>query len=152
MTLAFRTAVEADLDTVAALIDAAYAHYVPILGRARPMDDDHLARLSREETFLLEDDGRPVAVTSMSLEDDAIHIFNIAVEPAEQGKGHLRRILTFAEDKARAIGANRLTLYTHSHMTRNRAVYPHLGFTAVREEETADGHRIVFFERPLAGA
>jgi ribosomal protein S18 acetylase RimI-like enzyme len=151
MTLSFRTAAEADLPIVAAIVDAAYVHYIPILGgrKPRPMIDDHAARIARGETFLLEDAGLPVAVTSMHPEDDAIHIFNIAVHPEAQGVGHLRRILDFAERRARAAGARRLTLFTNALMERNRAIYPHMGFVETRQENAPGGYHIVFFERPV---
>jgi N-acetylglutamate synthase-like GNAT family acetyltransferase len=154
MALTFRTAVEADLPTVAAIIDAAYVHYIPILGGRKPMPmlDDHAARIARGETFLLEDEGRPVAVTSMHPENDAMHIFNIAVHPDAQGNGHLRRILGFAEERARAARAGRLTLFTNALMERNRAIYPHMGFVETRQEDVPGGYRIVFFERRLGPA
>ncbi len=152
MALTFRTAIAQDLPIVAAIIEAAYAYYIPILGgrKPRPMTDDHAARIGRGETFLLEHDGRPVAVTSMHQEDDAIHIFNIAVHPDEQGRGHLRRVLAFAEEQARAAGMRRLTLLTNALMERNRAIYRHMGFVEVRQEDAPGGYRIVFFERGLA--
>ena len=154
MVVGFRPALEQDLPIVAAIIEAAYVHYVPILGgrKPRPMMDDHGARIARGETFLLEDDGRPVAVTSMHPEGDAMHIFNIAVHPDAQGQGHLRRVLDFAEVRARATGAARLTLYTNALMERNRAIYPHMGFVEVRQEDAPGGYRIVYFERTLADA
>jgi N-acetylglutamate synthase-like GNAT family acetyltransferase len=154
MVIAFRAAAQEDLPVVAAIIEAAYVHYIPILGgrKPRPMTDDHAARIARGETFLLEDDGRPVAVISMYQEDDAIHIFNIAVHPDEQGRGHLRRVLAFAEEQARAAGMRRLTLFTNALMERNRAIYPHMGFVEVRQEDAPGGYRIVFFERTLKDA
>lgn len=149
--VAFRAATEADLPQIITIIEAAYLHYVPILGgrRPRPMDDDHAARIERGETFLLEDAGRPVGVTSMARQGDAMHIFNIAIHPDAQGMGHLRRVLGFAEERGRASGARRLTLFTNGRMTRNRAIYPHVGFTQVHEEDAPGGHTIVFFEKPL---
>lgn len=149
--LAFRPANESDAPTVAAIIEKAYQHYIPVLGgrKPRPMLDDHAARIARGETFLLEEDHAAVAVTSMGPEDGAMHIFNIAVHPAAQGKGHLRRILAFAEDRARTTGADRLTLYTNALMTRNRAIYLHFGFVEQRREELPGGYSVVFLERRL---
>lgn len=151
MVLAFRVATEADLPAIVSIIEAAYSHYIPILGgsRPRPMEDDHPARIDRGETYLLEDGGEPRAVTSMAPEDGAMHIFNIAVHPEAQGNGHLRRILDFAEERARAAGLDRLTLYTNALMERNRAIYPHMGFSEVRQEDVAGGFRVVLFEKPV---
>lgn len=151
MTVTFRLATPADIPAIAAVIDAAYRHYIPILGgrKPRPMTDDHAARIARGETWLLEDDGRAVGVTSMFVNGDAVHIFNIAIHPDAQGAGHLRGVFAFAEDMARAAGVNRLTLFTNALMERNRAVYAHLGFVEQREEDAPGGYRIVFMERPL---
>ena len=57
-------------------------------------------------------------------------------------------MLAFAEAKARDDGLGLLTLYTNQLMTRNRAVYAHLGFVEVGTEE-ANGYTIVFMQRPV---
>jgi hypothetical protein len=62
------------------------------------------------------------------------------------------RVLDFSEERARAAGAVRLTLYTNALMERNRAIYPHMGFIEVRQEDAPGGYRIVYFERLLADA
>lgn len=154
MSVTFHRAALADVPAVAAIIDAAYRHYIPVLGgrKPRPMLDDHAARIERGETYLIEVDGDRVGVTSMHHQDDAIHIFNIAILPQAQGRGLLRQVFGFAESKARECGATKLTLFTNALMPRNRAIYTHLGFTEVREEDTPGGYRVIFFERPLTPA
>ena len=63
-----RPAKSADLPAVVALIDAAYRHYVPILGRRpRPMDDDQQAQTTGHEVVaealdLTDDDDRVAEV------------------------------------------------------------------------------------------
>ena len=140
-----------DLAAVSGLIDAAYSHYIPIIGRVpRPMKDDHAARISRGEHFVLEDAGRILGVITLETGcADALHIYNIALHPDAQGRGLLHRLLAFAEDRARLGALHWLTLYTNVVMTRNRAIYAHLGFVELREEES-DGYRIVFMQRPVA--
>lgn len=150
MSVIFRAAHSDDVPVVAGIIDAAYEHYVPILGgKPRPMLDDHAARIGRGETYLIEKDGRALGVTSMSREDDAIEIFNIAIRPEAQGRGLLREVFAFAEAQARAAGAVRLVLYTNALMERNRAIYGHLGFVETRVEPVPGGGQRVYFERPL---
>jgi N-acetylglutamate synthase-like GNAT family acetyltransferase len=153
MSATFRPATADDVPLVASIIDRAYEHYIPILGgrKPRPMTDDHAARIGRGETSLMEDDGTPVGVVSLSLEGDALHIFNVAILPAAQGRGLLRQLFAFAEARARGAGARRLTLYTNALMERNRTIYSHIGFTEVRQEDVPGGYRVVFFERPIAG-
>jgi GNAT superfamily N-acetyltransferase len=154
MPATFRRAPAADAPVVATIVDAAYEHYIPVLGGRKPMPmlDDHAARIGRGETYLINDADNCVGVTSMHQDGDAIHIFNIAILPVAQGRGLLRDVFAFAEAQAREAGAVRLTLFTNALMERNRAIYTHMGFSEAREEDTPDGHRIVFFERPLGPA
>jgi ribosomal protein S18 acetylase RimI-like enzyme len=151
MSTTIRPATAADIPAVVALIDAAYRHYIPILGgrRPRPMDDDQQARIAAGELFVLADDGPLLGVVTMAVQADAVHIFNLAVHPDAQGRGLLRRLVGFAEDAARAQNLPRLTLFTNAAMTRNRAIYAHLGFRQLREETTPAGYQVVFMERPL---
>jgi ribosomal protein S18 acetylase RimI-like enzyme len=146
-----RPAVTADIPAAVALIDAAYRNYVPLMGgrRPRPMDDDQAARIAAGELFVLEEDGRMLGVMTMQLEAEAMHIFNLAIAPAAQGRGLLHALLAFAEATARREGRPKLTLYTNVVMTRNRAIYAHLGFVETGEHVTPAGYRIVFLERPV---
>ena len=146
-----RPATPADLPNVVALVHAAYQHYIPILGgrRPRPMDDDYAARLSGGQLFVLEDARGIEGVVVMEVRADSVHIFNLAVHPDAQGRGLLRQLIGFAEAAARRHGLPKLTLYTNVAMTKNRAIYAHLGFVETREETSPGGYQIVFMERPL---
>jgi ribosomal protein S18 acetylase RimI-like enzyme len=147
---AIRQAEAADEAAIAALIDAAYSHYIPIIGRTpRPMLDDHAARIAAGEHFVADAGGGLLGVITLTAgRPDALHIFNIAVRPDAQGRGLLRELLAFAESEARARGKTWLTLYTNVAMTANRAIYNHLGFIELGEEE-GQGYKIVFMERAV---
>ncbi|MDB5530009.1 MAG: GCN5-related N-acetyltransferase [Devosia sp.] len=151
MAVSIRLAQAEDVPAIADLIDAAYQHYVPIIGgKPRPMLDDHAARTARGENFVCKDDDALLAVIALTQEQPAaLHIFNIAVHLDAQGRGLLRQLLAFAEAKARDGGLPLLTLYTNQLMTRNRAIYARLGFAEVGTEE-ANGYKIVFMQRPVA--
>lgn len=154
MPFMFRIAGPEDVPLIAAIIDAAYTDWIPVLGgrKPRPMLDDHAVRIRRGETWIVERDDMPVAVTSMALNDNgAMHVFNIAVHPEAQGTGVVRRVLDFADKQARAAGASRVTLYTNALMRSNRAIYAHLGFNELHESDAPGGYRVVFFERALTG-
>jgi len=150
---AIRQAEAADEAAIAALIEAAYSHYIPIIGRKpRPMLDDHAARIVAGEHYVAEGDGALLGVITLTAgHPDALHIFNIAVHPEAQGRGLLRQLLAFAEREARQRGLHWLTLYTNVAMVKNRAIYNHLGFVELREEE-GQGYRIVFMERAVPAA
>jgi ribosomal protein S18 acetylase RimI-like enzyme len=149
MPSTIRPATTADVPTIVSLIDAAYRHYIPLLGgrRPRPMDDDQTARVARGELFVLEDGDVLLGVVTMAVQDDAVHIFNLAVHPDAQGRGLLRRLIGFAEATAQKQKRPKLTLFTNAAMTRNRAIYAHLGFRQVREETSPGGYQTVFMER-----
>jgi len=146
-----RPATPADIPAVVALIDAAYKHYIADLGgrRPRPMDDDQALRVANKELFVLKDNETLLGVITMQRQPDSIHIFNLAIHPEAQGGGLLHRLIDFAEATARRENKPRLTLYTNVVMTRNRAIYAHLGFTELGEHEAPGGYRIVFMERPV---
>jgi ribosomal protein S18 acetylase RimI-like enzyme len=147
-----RLAVAKDVAVVTAITDAAYQHYVPILGRKpRPMLDDHAARIARGETFLVEDGAEPVGLIALVPEPEALHIFSIAIRPEAQGHDLLNVLLGHAEAMARRHSLPKLTLITNALMTRNRAIYAHLGF-AEMGIEAGDGYEIVFMERPIRDA
>ncbi len=152
MSIAFRIATGADIPILAGVIERAYAGWVPELGgrRPRPMDDDHAARTARGENWLAyEADESVVGMIALVERDDALHIFNIAVDPATQGRGLLRLLLGFAELRARELGLTRLTLFTNVEMARNVEIYRHLGFAERRREMAAGGYEIVFMERDV---
>lgn len=116
------------------------------------MDDDQAARLANGELFVLEENGTLLGVITMQRQVDAIHIFNLAVHPEAQGRGLLHELIDFAEAAARGENKPRLTLYTNVVMTKNRAIYAHLGFTELGEHEAPGGYRIVLMERPVPAA
>ena len=146
-----RAATPDDLPAVVALIDAAYRHYIPAMGgrRPRPMDDDQASRVTNGELFVLEDSETLLGVITMQRQPAAIHIFNLAILPDAQGRGLVHQLIDFAEATARRERKSKLTLYTNVVMTRNRAIYAHLGFTELGEHEAPGGYRIVFMERPV---
>lgn len=146
-----RPATQADIPAVVALIDAAYRHYIAQIGRRpRPMDDDQHARLAGGQLFVLDDSGTILGVVTMEIQGEAVHIFNLAVAPEAQGRGLLRELIGFAEDAARRERKPKLTLYTNVVMTKNRAIYAHLGFVETGEHLAPGGYHIVFMERPVA--
>jgi ribosomal protein S18 acetylase RimI-like enzyme len=129
VTIELRAAETDDGAAVAALVDAAYRHYVPRLGmRPGPMDADY-ARVLRDDDVLLALDGDElVGVLVLSRHDDAFYVENVAVAPSRQKTGLGRQFLSLAEDAARRAGFGAITLYTHEGMSENLALYRRLGY------------------------
>lgn len=129
------------------LVRAAYAKYIPRLGREpAPMLDDYAARIAAGQAWILEEEGRPLGVLILEDEAGALLLCNIAVAPDAQGKGIARRLIAFTEAEARRRGHARLRLYTNEKMVENVAMYPRLGFTETHRGDEA-GHRRVYFEK-----
>lgn len=144
-----RRAEAAEAAAIRDLVRAAYAHYVPRIGREPgPMGDDVAAQIAAGQVFV-PDDGPLEAV--LVLVDDADHLLlhNVAVAPAAQGKGLGLQLVAAAEAEARARGYSVIRLYTHRKMTENQALYAGLGY---RETHRAVEHGLarVFFEKVLS--
>jgi ribosomal protein S18 acetylase RimI-like enzyme len=124
-----RTAMAADAQKIGAIARAAYAKYVPRIGREPPpMVADFAAFIARNVTFVIEDDGELRGFTIAWPEEDAYLIDNIAVDPLVQGRGLGRKLIEHAVDEARRLGLSALRLYTNVAMTENLAMYRRIGF------------------------
>jgi GNAT superfamily N-acetyltransferase len=125
-----RLALPEEHDTVRALVRAAYAHYVARIGREpMPMDDDYRAHIAAGEAWVTtRDDGTIIGVLVLIDESDALLLDNVAVTEDEQGRGHGRALIAFAEQEAVRRGHRTLRLFTNVKMTENITLYRRLGF------------------------
>lgn len=144
---AVRLATAGDLLRIGTVIERAYAPYVGRLDRPpAPMVRDYAATVDQGLVWVT---GDPIdGLISMTTADGSLLVENVAVDPARQGRGIGRRLLTFAEDEAKRRRLHRLTLYTNEAMTENLLLYAHLGYREVRRA-TEDGYRRVFMEKLL---
>lgn len=138
-----------DAQALRELVRAAYAVYVPRLGREpAPMLDDYAARIDAGQAWILEQDGAALGALILEDEPDGLLLYNIAVAPPAQGQGIGKRLIAFTETEARRRGYALLRLYTNEKMVENVAMYPRLGFVETRRGDEA-GHRRVYFEKRL---
>jgi ribosomal protein S18 acetylase RimI-like enzyme len=115
-----------EAEAVRALVRAAYAPWVAVVGREPgPMRDDYAA-LCAAGAVWMDESGQALCV--LLEKEGALLLDNIAVSPAAQGKGLGRRLVGFAAEEARRRGLPAVTLYTHVRMETNIAIYAHLGF------------------------
>jgi len=144
-----RRAVAADVPGIRAVVDAAYALYVPRIGREpAPMTADYARLVAAQEVWVGETDGRVVGVLVIRVSGDALELENVAVDPAEQGHGHGRALVSFAESHARERGLGAVELYTNEAMSENIELYPRLGFVETGRR-VEDGYRRVYFRKTL---
>jgi ribosomal protein S18 acetylase RimI-like enzyme len=140
-----RPAVAADAPGLRALVESAYAVYVPRIGlRPAPMDADYDDLVSRGLVTVAEVEGEMAGALVLIPAADHLLIDNVAVDPAHQGEGIGAALMRVAEERAQASGIGELRLYTHRLMTENRAWYARLGYEETGREQQ-DGFDRVFF-------
>ena len=143
-----RAASSADVAAIEALIAAAYAKWVPLIGREpKPMTVDYARALVDHRIDLIEADGALCGLIEMAVEERALLIVNVAVAPDRQGQGLGRRLLAHAERVAAERGLARLRLYTNGLFTENIRLYERFGYRIDREE-TFPGGQIVHLSKP----
>jgi ribosomal protein S18 acetylase RimI-like enzyme len=125
----FRSANAADADAVAQLVDAAYRHYVERIGmQPGPMTQDYDRVIRTAKVHLAKRDESLVGVIVLDVDDEGFVIENVAVHPAERGRGLGRLLLHRAEAEARRAGFDSIHLYTHEQMTENLVLYSRIGY------------------------
>lgn len=126
--LCIRLAQHADLPLVERITNAAYVHYLPVLGYPPvPVTENYRPRIDRGEVWLAEVGGVPIGVLVLERHPDHIMIFSVAVLPEHHRKGYGLALLRFAEEQGRAWGVAEVRLRTGVLMTRNIALYWSLG-------------------------
>ncbi len=131
------------------LVRAAYAHYVPRLGREpAPMTDDYATRIAAGQAWIVEAGGVPVAALVLEDHAEGLLLDNLAVAEAARGQGLGRALMEFAEAEARRRQHRRIYLYTNEKMVENIAIYARLGYAETHRAEQG-GHRRVFMEKHL---
>ena len=124
-----RPARHADAAPVSAIVDAAYAAYVPRIGRKPgPMLDDYAARIAAGQVWVMEREGALAGVLVLEETAGGFLLDNVAVAPERHGQGLGRILLTFAEREAARRGWPEINLYTNAAMTENIALYQRIGY------------------------
>jgi len=135
-----RRAAAEDAAAVRALTRAAYAKWVPLIGREpKPMQAgyERAVREHRIDLALLADELAGLIETIE--QPDHLLIENVAVAPAFQGRGLGRRLMAHAEQLAVELGRTELRLYTNARFAENVALYRRLGYRIDREEASTLG-------------
>ena len=133
--IAIRKAAPGDAAIVASITDAAYAKYVPLMGRKpQPMTADYQQILAEHPVWLVWIDEHPAGVLVLMHEPDAMLIYSVAIAPAHQKSGLGRRLLAWAESEARRAGYAHIRLFTNALMEANIALYRRLGYVETGRE------------------
>ena len=148
-TLPLRTALPHEGAALRELARAAYARWVPVLGREpRPMMADYEAAVATFRFDVIEMDGRLVASLQSEPRDGHYWVESVAVAPELQGQGIGQRLLAHAEVLAREAGLSEIRLLTNGKMTDNRRLYAKVGYVEDLEEPFGDG-TVVYLSKRL---
>src|ERR1022692_2903768 len=100
-----RIASAADAVAVHAIVDAAYGFYISRIGKPPgPMLDDYAKRIAGGQVWILASAGDILGILVLEETPDGLLLDNIAVAPGQQGRGHGRTLLDFAEAEAKRRG------------------------------------------------
>jgi ribosomal protein S18 acetylase RimI-like enzyme len=147
-----RRAGPSDAAAIRVLTRAAYAKWVPLIGREpKPMGADYEAAVRSHRFDLLYVDGVLAGLIETVDEDGQLLIENVAVAPAFQDRGLGRRLMAQAEAVARALGRDRIRLYTNQRFEENVRLYARLGYRVNREEAIGDGVAVHMSKELAAG-
>ena len=158
--MVIRPAQAADVAAIEAIVERAYGGYVERIGmRPGPMDSDYAEKVGEGLVHVADErsaggEGSAAAIAGLIVLvelDDRLLIDNVAVDPERQGEGIGRRLLAFAEDRARAAGLDRVALYTHEMMSENIALYARLGYVE-DERRQEDGYSRVFMSKRVGSS
>ncbi|PIK69019.1 GNAT family N-acetyltransferase [Methylobacterium frigidaeris] len=135
-----RSATKEDVPRIEALVRAAYAKWIPVIGREPvPMIADYALAVRVNRFGLLERDGSLLALIETIPRADHLWVENLAVAPARRGQGLGRWMLQRAEDDGRALGHTMMRLVTNQAFAGNVEFYRRAGFAVEREEPFRGG-------------
>ena len=147
--LHLRRALPADAPVVADCVNAAYAHWVPRIGRKPwPMLQDYRLVVETEHVVLAEAQGEVAGILVLCETPEGLLLDNVAVFPGRKGQGIGRALLIHAEQEAKARGHASLYLYTNEKMTENIAMYTRAGYVEY-ERRQEQGFCRVFLRKVL---
>jgi ribosomal protein S18 acetylase RimI-like enzyme len=143
-----RRADAADVAAVTALQFAAYAKNRALLGvEPLPLRADYGRILADYEAWLAESADGLDGVLILEPRTDDLLIWSIATAPRLHGRGLGRRLLAFAEERARAHGFSIVRLYTGEKLTGNIAWYERHGFAREWIEDMGDRRAVHMMKR-----
>ena len=147
-SIGFRSAAPADAAAIKAIVRAAYAKWVPVIGREPlPMRADYDKAVREHQFELAIEDGRIVGLIETIAHDDHIWIENVAVTPEAQGRGIGRQLLDSAERTAVEAGFRELRLLTNGAFKANVSLYKRQGYAVDREEPFMNGTTVYMSKR-----
>ncbi len=141
--ITIRRAGAEDAPAVTALTNAAYAKWIPVIGRKPlPMTVDYVDAIEKHMIDLAVIDGSVAALVEMIDKGEHLMIENLAVAPEHQGKGIGKFLLQRAETVAQSLNLPMVRLLTNAKFASNVDFYLGNGYLIDREEPFMGGTTI----------
>jgi len=110
------------------LINAAFEVERPFIGGDRIDREGTLKYLSAGQFLLLEENTQLVGCVYLEKQTDRMYLGLLSIDPAQQGKGLGRKLMTAAEEFAMNAGSVAIDLRAISPRTDIQPFYAHLGY------------------------
>jgi ribosomal protein S18 acetylase RimI-like enzyme len=131
------------------LVSAAYSHYIPLIGRTPiPMLTDYVEAVRAHDVWVIDDGGAIVGVLELDPRPDHLSLENVAVFPAQQGRGLGSLLLDQAEAVARERGLPEIRLMTNERYVTNIAMYERRGYVETHRQPHL-GTDLVYFTKAV---
>ena len=144
-----RQAGPADVTAIAALTEAAYSAYIPLIGRKpQPMLADYASMVVENTIFLLSVGDKLAGVLVLVYEPEALLLYSVAIHPDFQKQGLGRHLLSLAEQQALEAGYSSIRLYTNVRFSYNIELYQWLGYQETGREPLL-GSNLVHMRKQL---
>jgi ribosomal protein S18 acetylase RimI-like enzyme len=132
-----------DVPRIRAIARAAYAKYMPRIGREpAPMAADYEAEVAAQRVVVIDPDAGVSGYMVAWPEADAYFIDNIGIAPNAQGRGLGRQLIEHAAAEAHRLHLPALRLYTNAAMIENLCMYTYLGFVETHRAAEKGFNRI----------
>lgn len=147
--MALRRASSDDIPAIVALTEAAYLPNESIIGvPSLPRIADYHQVLAEHEIWLAESDGALDGVLVLEDGPAKFTLWSIAVSPAATGKKIGSTLMSFTEERAKALGHDAIHLYTHEKLADRIGWYERLGYQVTHYEDLPD-RRLVHMRKSL---
>ena len=147
-SIRLRPAEPADAAAISDIVRAAYAKWVPMIGREPlPMRADYDKAVAEHPFDLAVEEDRIVGMIETMLAEDHLWIENVCVAPLAQGRGIGRLLLEQAERRAIEADRSELRLLTNGAFEANVSLYKRHGYVIDREEPFMGGMTVYMSKR-----
>ena len=148
--LTLHRATAADVPAITALKIAAYLPNEAVIGvPSIPRVANYGEIVARNEVWVVRG-ANDLTGALVLARDAAFTIWSVAVSPGAQGSGVGRKLMAFAEQRARALGFAEIRLFTNEKLTDRIAWYGRLGYAVERVEDMGD-RKAVHMTKTLGG-